>query len=114
MSKIPNIPDDEIIPSHPKIIREDGKVMSREALVEIFYQDTPVQVGTGAALGYAEKCADRAMSYLQDVVKYTLEQAAEKGSTTSVKVDSLTVKVGEIDKQSILSLESQIIKDLGL
>ncbi len=71
--------------------------------------------------------------YARQIIKYTLEQAAEKAEWTSESFEcsfghsqgydfidtdyagdpSTGYKVS-VDKQSILSLESQITKDLGL
>ena len=45
-------------------------------------------------------------TYAKEVVKYTLDQAAENAEVEYTD--------GPVDKQSILSLESQIIKDLNL
>ena len=68
---------------------------------------------------------------MKKVVKYTLEQAADKGKVimmencddhtpcrgpcvTCGRYDNPEVPTDMIDKQSILSLEEEIIKQLGL
>lgn len=52
-------------------------------------------------------------SYAKEVVKHTLQEAAEQG--TAEDCHELNGDVYPIiDKQSILSLEDKIIKDLGL
>jgi hypothetical protein len=70
-------------------------------------------------------------TYAKEVVKYTLEQAAEKGKVVMTencndhtpyrgpcvscgRYDNPEIPTDMIDQQSILSLEEQIIKDLKL
>ena len=70
-------------------------------------------------LGYAEEEIYEAIEqYSQNLVKYTLEQAAEKGKTVERSMDNYSsagaLKWSEVNKQSILSLKGEIIKDLGL
>lgn len=70
-----------------------------------------------------ELCKQVAQEYAKEVVKYTLEQAAEKAQLNIKDIDdtyfqSETFGYAENDvsiyKPSILSLEDQIIKDLKL
>ena len=53
--------------------------------------------------------------YARDLLKYTLEQAADKTKLTEFASEFMQEGASDaIDKQSILSLEERIIKDLKL
>lgn len=75
------------------------------------------------AWGWNEPHIKAAKEYAKEVVKYSLEQAAKKGKLNIKDMDgtffqSATYTYGENDvsihKESILSLEAEIIKDLKL
>ena len=53
--------------------------------------------------------------YAKEVIKYTLKQAAENTKTITLAPAFGNLKsTVKVNKESILSLEQQIIKDLGL
>jgi hypothetical protein len=52
--------------------------------------------------------------YIKEVIKYTLEQAAENGMTERIVNEQEDEYQEVVDKESILSLEEKIIKNLGL
>lgn len=60
--------------------------------------------------GYVFEDRDEVLKKIKEVIKYTLKQAAEKVSHKHKVYDNTFV----IDKDSILSLEDEIIKKLGI
>lgn len=65
--------------------------------------------------GYVFEDLERIQKKFREVIKYTLEQAAENAKTITLAPAFGNLKsTVKVNKESILSLEQQIIKDLGL
>lgn len=70
--------------------------------------------------GYVFEDKEEVLKKIRLAVRYVLEQAAEKVKLKDTKVEYTGVRAGghyfakEVDKDSVISLESEILKDLGL